>query len=71
MPIRVDVFGMGSDENEPCEDRRPRNEFATCNNRNDFERIGQYRSEALSSEIANPSALVTSCPTVKQFHMGA
>ena len=45
MPVRVDVPGMGSDENEPCEDRRPRNEFATCNNRNDFERIGQFRRE--------------------------
>src|SRR6516165_9020862 len=65
----VDLPGMGSDENEPCEDR-PRNGFATCNNRNDFERIGQFRREALSSEIASPSALARSCPPVKQFHCG-
>jgi hypothetical protein len=54
-PFRVDFPGMGSDDHEPCEDRRPRNEFATRNNQNDFERIDQFRREALSSEIAKQS----------------
>jgi hypothetical protein len=42
MSVRVDLRGVGSDENEPCENR-PWND-----NRNEFERIGQARHEALS-----------------------
>jgi hypothetical protein len=58
MPVRVDVPGMGSDENEPCENKPRNDEFAsTRNNRNDFERIGRFRRKALSGEIASPSAL--------------
>jgi hypothetical protein len=48
MRVRIDALGMGSDENKPCENRPCNDEFATCNNRNGFERIGQFRREAVS-----------------------
>jgi len=28
MPVRVDLFGVGTDENEPCENKPWNDEFA-------------------------------------------
>jgi hypothetical protein len=47
MLVRVDLLGVGTDENEPCENKPWNDEFATCNNWNGFERTRQFRSEAL------------------------
>jgi hypothetical protein len=39
MLVRVDLFGVGTDENEPCENKPWNDEFATCNNWNGFEAL--------------------------------
>jgi hypothetical protein len=48
MLARVDLSGVGADENEPCENKPWNDEFATRNNWNGFERTQQIRYEALS-----------------------
>jgi hypothetical protein len=49
MPVRVDLLSVGTDENEPCENKPWNDEFGTGNNWNCFESTRQFHREALSS----------------------
>ena len=75
MFVRVDLLGVGTHENEPCENKPRNDEFATRNNWNGFERSRQ--GEALSSSRGQHAQQTAGSPSClcrlrveRQFELG-
>lgn len=75
MLVRVHHLGVGTHENEPCENKPGNVEFATCNKGNGFERTRQ--GEALSSSRGQHAQQTAGSPSClcrlrveRQFELG-